>query len=107
MEGLSLRNAKRGISNSFIIGIAEKRSSLSGGRRVFEITARTAKASKNIEAEVDKPLGLTLGQKPGGGVVIAVSFYTVLQYPQPPLLRNFYYLFIYLLRIRKRDRDFD
>ncbi|KAK6926129.1 hypothetical protein RJ641_007848 [Dillenia turbinata] len=34
------------------------------------ITARTAGASKQIEVEVDKPLGLTLGQKPGGGVVI-------------------------------------
>ncbi|CAN6461301.1 unnamed protein product [Victoria cruziana] len=36
----------------------------------LEVMARTAGASKNIEVEVDKPLGLTLGQKPGGGVVI-------------------------------------
>ncbi|OAY70830.1 hypothetical protein ACMD2_09163 [Ananas comosus] len=36
----------------------------------LEISARTAGASKSIEVEVDKPLGLTLGQKPGGGVVI-------------------------------------
>ncbi|WOK98326.1 hypothetical protein Cni_G07037 [Canna indica] len=41
-----------------------------GGRRGLEISARTAGTSKNIEVEVDKPLGLTLGQKPGGGVVI-------------------------------------
>lgn len=41
--------------------------------RRFEIKARTA-ASKTIEVEVDKPLGLTLGQKQGGGVVITVSF---------------------------------
>ncbi|KAJ4826761.1 hypothetical protein Tsubulata_028502 [Turnera subulata] len=35
------------------------------------VTARAAAgASKTIEAEVDKPLGLTLGQKSGGGVVI-------------------------------------
>lgn len=39
-------------------------------RRGLEISARTAGAAKNIEVEVDKPLGLTLGQKPGGGVVI-------------------------------------
>lgn len=39
-------------------------------RRAPEITARTAGAAKNIEVEVDKPLGLTLGQKSGGGVVI-------------------------------------
>lgn len=32
--------------------------------------ARTAGANKTIEVEVDKPLGLTLGQKSGGGVVI-------------------------------------
>ncbi|XP_020591614.1 LOW QUALITY PROTEIN: uncharacterized protein LOC110032356 [Phalaenopsis equestris] len=39
-------------------------------RRALEITAKTTGASKNIEVEVDKPLGLTLGQKSGGGVVI-------------------------------------
>ena len=38
-----------------------------------QITARTAGASKSIEVEVDKPLGLTLGQKSGGGVIITVS----------------------------------
>ncbi|KAI5068012.1 hypothetical protein GOP47_0016357 [Adiantum capillus-veneris] len=38
--------------------------------RLPAIRARTAGASKTIEVEVDKPLGLTLGQKSGGGVVI-------------------------------------
>ncbi|XP_021321068.1 uncharacterized protein LOC8069644 isoform X1 [Sorghum bicolor] len=37
-------------------------------RRLLQVNARTA--AKNIEVEVDKPLGLALGQKPGGGVVI-------------------------------------
>ncbi|XP_057472195.1 uncharacterized protein LOC130760757 [Actinidia eriantha] len=62
-QGLSLQNAKRGV-------IAGNRKSVSISRRRFEVTSRTAGASKNIEVEVDKPLGLTLGQKPGGGVVI-------------------------------------
>ncbi|XP_057971707.1 protein MET1, chloroplastic [Malania oleifera] len=67
-QGLSLQDAKRGFSNSFI---AEKKNTdLTLSRRVLEITARTAGASKSIEVEVDKPLGLTLGQKSGGGVVI-------------------------------------
>ncbi|KAA8533493.1 hypothetical protein F0562_031073 [Nyssa sinensis] len=66
-QGLSLQDAKRGVSNSFI---ADKNNNFSIVRRGLEITARTAGVSKNIEAEVDKPLGLTLGQKPGGGVVI-------------------------------------
>lgn len=38
--------------------------------RLPAIRARTAGASKTIEVEVDKPLGLTLGQKAGGGVII-------------------------------------
>ncbi|KAJ7539360.1 hypothetical protein O6H91_11G088900 [Diphasiastrum complanatum] len=45
----------------------------SANKRVplFSVRARTATGqSKTYEAEVDKPLGLTLGQKPGGGVVI-------------------------------------
>ncbi|CAN1269439.1 hypothetical protein LINPERPRIM_LOCUS13582 [Linum perenne] len=59
--GLSIREGKR------------RSSSLSNSNNVrrrtrLEITARTT--SKNIEVEVDKPLGLTLGQKTGGGVVI-------------------------------------
>ncbi|WVZ94951.1 hypothetical protein U9M48_040776, partial [Paspalum notatum var. saurae] len=41
----------------------------SGRRRLLQVNARST-AAKNIEVEVDKPLGLALGQKPGGGVVI-------------------------------------
>ncbi|XVF56501.1 hypothetical protein PTKIN_Ptkin06aG0126300 [Pterospermum kingtungense] len=69
LHGLSLQDAKRGVSDLFL---AERRSSFSSSqaRRGLEITARTAGASKTIEVEVDKPLGLTLGQKQGGGVVI-------------------------------------
>ncbi|MBA0850844.1 hypothetical protein Goshw_008005 [Gossypium schwendimanii] len=69
LQGLSLQEAKRGVSDFFI---AEKKSSVcsSHARRGLEITARTAGASKTIEVEVDKPLGLTLGQKQAGGVVI-------------------------------------
>lgn len=66
---MSLQDAKRGVSDSFV---AQNRSGLTSVRRL-KITARTAGASKTIEAEVDKPLGLTLGQKPGGGVLITVS----------------------------------
>ncbi|CAN1131066.1 hypothetical protein LINPERHAP2_LOCUS6183 [Linum perenne] len=60
-QGLSIRESKRrssSLSNSNIVR----------RRRRLEITARTT--SKNIEVEVDKPLGLTLGQKTAGGVVI-------------------------------------
>ncbi|XP_034710166.1 uncharacterized protein LOC117932947 [Vitis riparia] len=67
-QGLSLQDAKRGFSNSVLA--ADSRSSFASVRRGLEITARTAGAAKNIEVEVDKPLGLTLGQKSGGGVVI-------------------------------------
>ncbi|BBG98469.1 rubredoxin family protein [Prunus dulcis] len=49
---------------------AEKRSNASTRTGLGIITAKTAGASKTIEAEVDKPLGLTLGQKPGSGVTI-------------------------------------
>ncbi|ERN15633.1 uncharacterized protein LOC18443924 [Amborella trichopoda] len=64
--GLPLLEAKSGFPNNQL-----KR--LSKGRvyKSLEISAKTAGASKSIEVEVDKPLGLTLGQKPGGGVVIA------------------------------------
>jgi hypothetical protein len=34
------------------------------------VRAKTAGASRTYETEVDKPLGLTLGQNPGGRVVI-------------------------------------
>ncbi|CDP04950.1 unnamed protein product [Coffea canephora] len=70
IQGLSLQEAKWGVSTSFMAEI----STASAGRkerRGLEITARTAGASRTIEVEVDKPLGLTLGQKSGGGVVIA------------------------------------
>ncbi|TXG48680.1 hypothetical protein EZV62_024555 [Acer yangbiense] len=66
-QGLSLQEAKRDVSDLFI---AEKKSSFNYVIRGLDITARTAGASKNIEVDVDKPLGLTLGQKSGGGVVI-------------------------------------
>ncbi|XP_021900219.1 uncharacterized protein LOC110816371 [Carica papaya] len=62
-HGLPLREAKRGFT-------CEKKINSNHIRKGLEINARTAGASKNIEVEVDKPLGLTLGQKPGGGVVI-------------------------------------
>lgn len=66
-QGQTLEEAKRGITNSFVV---EKNSNFNISRRDLAITARTAKAS-NIEVEVDKPLGLTLGpKKSGGGVVI-------------------------------------
>ena len=73
LQGLSLQDAKRGVSDFFL---SERKSSFSSShaKRGLEITARTAGASKTIEVEVDKPLGLTLGQKKGGGVVITVSF---------------------------------
>ncbi|XVF06924.1 hypothetical protein REPUB_Repub06bG0092900 [Reevesia pubescens] len=69
--GLSLQDAKRGVSDLFL---AERKRSFSSStharRSGLEITARTAGASKTIEVEIDRPLGLTLGQKKGGGVVI-------------------------------------
>ncbi|KAK1415084.1 hypothetical protein QVD17_30855 [Tagetes erecta] len=69
-QGVSIQDAKRGVSVSFL-----KPTSLisKGNKAGLEIKARkTAGASKEIEVEVDKPLGLTLGPKPGagGGVVI-------------------------------------
>jgi hypothetical protein len=45
-------------------------------RQALKVSARTAGAAKTFEVEVDKPLGLTLGQKSGGGVVITVSSLT-------------------------------
>ncbi|KAJ4953711.1 hypothetical protein NE237_030543 [Protea cynaroides] len=67
-QGLSLQDVKRGFSVSLIA--EKKRANLSFKRRSLNIAARTSKATKNIEVEIDKPLGLTLGQKQGGGVVI-------------------------------------
>lgn len=70
-QGLSLGEAKRGVFGSFVaVAEAEKRSNARTRTGLGIITAKTAGASKTIEAEVDKPLGLTLGQKPGGGVTI-------------------------------------
>lgn len=37
---------------------------------LLQVRAKTAGASKTFETEVDKPLGLTLGQKSGGGVIV-------------------------------------
>lgn len=68
-QGLSLQEAKRGVSNSFLSESKRNTTSIGGRSRTLEITARST-ASKNIEVEVDKPLGLTLGPKNGGGVVI-------------------------------------
>ncbi|KAL4314768.1 hypothetical protein HN51_069011 [Arachis hypogaea] len=65
LQGVSLPEAKRSLSHSFFVDNNKKAT-----RRRLDITARTAGASKQIEVEVDKPLGLTLGQKPGGGVLI-------------------------------------
>ncbi|CAA3015194.1 electron transporter [Olea europaea subsp. europaea] len=67
-HGLSIQDAKRVVFNSLVY--ESKSSGIRVMKRGLEITARTA-AAKNIEVEVDKPLGLTLGQKSGGGVVIA------------------------------------
>lgn len=69
-QGLSLQEAKRGVSNSFLGAESKRNVARNGGSRGLEITARKAAAAKNIEVEVDKPLGLTLGPKQGGGVVI-------------------------------------
>jgi hypothetical protein len=55
-------------------------STLINVRTGLQVTARTAGAAKTIEVEVDKPLGLTLGQKSGGGVVITVSLLVIVFY---------------------------
>ncbi|KAG5617417.1 hypothetical protein H5410_017241 [Solanum commersonii] len=69
-QGLSLQEAKRGVSNTFLGAESKRNATSNGGSRGLEITARKAAAAKNIEVEVDKPLGLTLGPKQGGGVLI-------------------------------------
>ncbi|KAK9095616.1 hypothetical protein Scep_027085 [Stephania cephalantha] len=71
-QGVALQDAKRGLPNSLIAEANGACLGIKTRRRVggLEIRARTAGASKNIEVEVDKPLGLALGQKQGGGVVI-------------------------------------
>lgn len=68
-HGLSVEDAKRGVSKIFLAESSRSNVSRLRARKSLDINARTA-ASKNIEVEVDKPLGLTLGQKAGGGVVI-------------------------------------
>lgn len=70
-QGLSLEEARRGISDLFVTINKNNIISIKLGRGL-EINCRTAGASKTVEVEVDKPLGLTLGQKPAGGVVITV-----------------------------------
>ncbi|KAM1613817.1 hypothetical protein ACFX15_002196 [Malus domestica] len=73
-QGLSLGEAKRGVFDSLLVAAENNRSGLGnnnvGRGRGLRVTARTAGAPKSIEAEVDNPLGLTLGQKPGGPVTI-------------------------------------
>ena len=71
-QGVSLEDSKKSVSEIFAVS-DRKIGGLNVSRR-FQVKARTA-ASKTIEVEVDKPLGLTLGQKQGGGVVITVSFF--------------------------------
>lgn len=68
LQGLSLQESKRRVSDLFLAVSKTKNATRSLDNN--KITARTAGASKTIEVEVDKPLGLTLGQRPGGGVVI-------------------------------------
>ncbi|KAL0299797.1 UNVERIFIED_CONTAM: hypothetical protein Sradi_6639500 [Sesamum radiatum] len=68
-QGLSLQDAKRVAFTSLVADISIT-CVKTVPKRGLQITARTAGAAKNIEVEVDKPLGLTLGQKQGGGVVI-------------------------------------
>ncbi|KAL8161799.1 hypothetical protein V2J09_013288 [Rumex salicifolius] len=65
--GLPIQEGKR-VGTSISVETGKGRTGRSG--RVVEIRARAAGAAKTIEVEVDKPLGLTLGQKPAGGVVI-------------------------------------
>lgn len=65
-----MQDAKRVLFNPLV---AERKNTSTTVKRGLEISARTSGASKSIEVEVDKPLGLTLGQKSGGGVVITVS----------------------------------
>ena len=72
-SGLSLWEGKRVSSIVELKKSGGRNGGANGVRRGLEISARTAGASKSIEVEVDKPLGLTLRQKPGGGVVITVS----------------------------------
>ncbi|XP_074275953.1 uncharacterized protein LOC141599743 [Silene latifolia] len=69
-HGLSLQGAKTSVFNPLVSVARTKSSCLTVKKGGIEITAKAAGAAKTVEVEVDKPLGLTLGQKPGGGVVI-------------------------------------
>ncbi|XP_078446001.1 rubredoxin family protein [Wolffia australiana] len=60
---------KSGFHGVRLVGLGSRASALTS-KKGLEINARSAGTAKNIEVEVDKPLGLTLGQKTGGGVVI-------------------------------------
>lgn len=71
-QGVAVEEGRRAALNSLVLeGVGKSVGSVR--KRGLEISARTAGAAKNIEVEVDKPLGLTLGQKQGGGVIITVS----------------------------------
>ncbi|CAM8908791.1 unnamed protein product [Rhodiola kirilowii] len=70
-NGLTVAESKKAISTSFGLNRSSRFAKLGADKTgLVAVTARTAGAAKNIEVEVDKPLGLTLGQKSGGGVVI-------------------------------------
>ncbi|XP_071732569.1 uncharacterized protein [Rutidosis leptorrhynchoides] len=72
-QGVSIQDAKRSVSIAFLKYSNKESVKAVRGVGGLEVNARkTAGASKEIEVEVDKPLGLTLGPKPGegGGVII-------------------------------------
>ena len=74
-QGLSVQDAKRGILTSFVKSSNNVITTSVGRNNGLVVKARKT-AGANIEVEVDKPLGLKLGPKPGsgGGVIITVSF---------------------------------
>ncbi|KAG2273741.1 hypothetical protein Bca52824_056296 [Brassica carinata] len=55
-QGVSLEDSKKSVSEIF--AVSDRKIGVLNGARRFEVKARTA-ASKTIEVEVDKPLGLT------------------------------------------------
>ncbi|GJR85824.1 rubredoxin family protein [Tanacetum coccineum] len=68
-QGVSIQDAKRGVSASFL---KLSNNAANVGRSSGLVVKARKTAGANIEVEVDKPLGLTLGPKPGdgGGVII-------------------------------------
>lgn len=75
VDALVVQKAKTGFHGVSLVDTrwaAGHRRGGGGRRRLLQVNARST-AAKNIEVEVEKPLGLALGQKPGGGVVITVS----------------------------------